>query len=77
MRLSCPILGVVCRFVTFLKGAATPVSLFTAHDGAPGTIGDDEGAPEILLFCVYLPLITSADLMRVSSNSFRDCRATM
>jgi len=58
----------------FLKGAATTVSLFTAHDGVPG---DDKGAPEIVLFCVHLPLITSADPMWVSSNFFRDCRATM
>ena len=39
------LLGVVCTFVMFLKGAATPASLFTTYDGAPGTIGDNEGAP--------------------------------
>ena len=49
--------------------------LFTAQDGASGIIGDNEAAPSILVFCTYLPLTASADLKRLSNNSFNDCKA--
>lgn len=80
-KLSCLVVSADIVFVIFLIGVVGVSSfcrlLFTAQDGEPSTTGDDEAAPSILVFCIYLPLTAPVDLRRLSNNRFNDCRAAI